>query len=145
MPRAGVGSWSSFRADKVQEKLQVHPCQVAHACSIVPESGLECSSSDEDVISLSRRESCADFAELSLELLELSEWTLAAYGGFFREENITVLEAHVPSCMLFDMQVNPYPPGRFLVLSDNLALVLALCRRRSIFHIAFGHASNLCI
>ena len=36
--------------------------------SMVPESCLECSSSDEDVISLARRECRADFLRLSLQL-----------------------------------------------------------------------------
>ena len=43
--------------------------------------------------SVARRESRADFSELSLHLLDLSKWILAACGGFFREENIIVLEA----------------------------------------------------
>ena len=33
--------------------------------------------------------------------------------------------------MLFAMQNTRHPPGRFLILSDNLALVLALCKGRS--------------
>ena len=33
--------------------------------------------------------------------------------------------------MLFEMQRVFVPPGRFLILSDNLALVLALCKGRS--------------
>ena len=45
---------------------------------------------------------------------------MAEYGGFFREENIIVLEAR-----------SMLPPGRLLILSDNLALVLALCTGRS--------------
>ena len=37
-----------------------------------------------------------------------------------------------------------YPPGRFLFFSENLALVLAICKLRSnIFYTAFSHASNL--
>ena len=61
--------------------------------SIMPEAVLECTSSDEDVMSFARRESRADFPEVSVQLLDPSEWKLTAYGGFFREENIIVLEA----------------------------------------------------
>ena len=50
-------------------------------------------SSDEDEVSLARRESDADFPEASLQLLDPQERKLAAYGGFFREEKIIVLEA----------------------------------------------------
>ena len=35
-------------------------------------------------MSLARRESRSDFLELSLQLLDASEWKLVAYGGFFR-------------------------------------------------------------
>ena len=38
--------------------------------SIAPDVGLECSSSDEDVMSLAPRPSCADFLEVSLQLLD---------------------------------------------------------------------------
>ena len=54
--------------------------------SIAPDAVLECSSSDEDEVSLARRESRADFSEVSLQLLDPSESKLAACGGFFREE-----------------------------------------------------------
>ena len=39
---------------------------------------------------LVRRESRADFPEVSLQLLHPSEWKLAAFGGFVREEIIIV-------------------------------------------------------
>ena len=42
---------SSPRADKVQEKIQIHPCRSRALRSIAPEAGLECSSSDEDEVS----------------------------------------------------------------------------------------------
>ena len=94
--------------------------------STAPEAVLECSGSDEDVISLARRESRADFPEASSQLLDPSEWKLAACGGFFREA-----------------------PGRLPILSDNIALVVALCEARSFFFskkkIAFSHASDLCV
>ena len=93
--------------------------------SIVPEAGLECSSSDDDV-------SRADFPVVSLQLLDPSGWTLTAHGGFFREENIVVLEAR---SILYPVRYaeNCYPRGRLLIVSDNLALVLALCKGRSKF------------
>ena len=59
--------------------------------SIVPDAGLECPSSDEDVISLARRESRADFPEVSMQLLDPLERKLTAYDGFFREESLIVL------------------------------------------------------
>ena len=83
--------------------------------------------------------------EISFQLMDPSEWKLAACGGFFREENITVLEAH---SILYAVRHagSRYPPGRLLILSDNLALVLALCKGRSnISTIASSHASNLCV
>ena len=90
MSRAGFGGWSRLRKDKVPENLQVHPCQVA--CASL-DAGLECSSSDEDEVSLAPRESCADSLEVSLQPVNPSEWRLAAYGGFLRDENIIVVEA----------------------------------------------------
>ena len=90
---------------------------------------LEWSSSDEDVISLARVESRADFPEVSLQLLDSSEWRLAACGGFFREENITVLEAPSILYAVWCAESN-FPPGRLLILFQNLALVLALCKGR---------------
>ena len=97
--------------------------------SISPEVGLECSSSDEDE-ARALKESRADFLQVSLQLLDPSEWTLAAYRAFFRDEGIIILEArsllyavrYVESC---------YPRGRLLILSVNLALVLSLCKGRS--------------
>ena len=52
---------------------------------------------------LPREKSFADFPEVSLQLLDPSDWRLAAYGGFFRDENIKFLK-QVPSWMLSDMQ-----------------------------------------
>ena len=53
------------------------------------------------------------------------KWTLAACDGFFRDENIIVREAR---SILYAVQSGEsnYPPGRLLILSDNLALVMAL-------------------
>ena len=79
---------------------------------------------------LARRESRADFPEVSFQLLDPSAWKMAAYGGFFRGDNIIVLEAR---SILFAVRLveSRYPSGRLLVLSDILALVLALCKGRS--------------
>ena len=60
--------------------------------SIAPDVVLECSSSDEDVMSLAWEESRADFPEVSVQLQDPSKWNLTAYSSFFREENIMVLE-----------------------------------------------------
>ena len=56
----------------------------------------------------------------------ISEWRLVAYGGFFRGENIKVLEARSILCAVRNAG-SCYPLGRLQILSDNLALVLALC------------------
>ena len=97
--------------------------------SIAPEVGWECSGSDEDEVSLARRESRADFPEASVQLLDPSEGRLAAHGGFLREENIEVLEAR---SILYAVRFagNIYPPGRLPL--------------RHVY-IAFSHASYLCI
>ena len=76
------------------------------------------------------RQSRADFPSVSLQLVDPSEWKLAAYGGFWREENVIVLEARSILYALRYAESN-YPPGRLLILPDNLALVLALCKGRS--------------
>ena len=92
-------------------------------------------------MSLARRESRADFSECRCN----GSPKLAAYGGFFREENIIILEAR---SILYAVQFaeSNYPLGCLLILSDNLALVLALCKGRSkSVYIAFSHASNLCV
>ena len=67
---------------------------------------------------------------MSLQLLDPSGWKLAAYGGFFREENIIVLEAR---SILYAVRYaeSGHPPGRLLVLSVNLALAPAFCKVRS--------------
>ena len=95
---------------------------------------------DETEVSLVQRECRADFPEESSQLLDPSEWRLGAYSGFFREENIIVLEACSVSYAVRCAQRN-YPTGRLLILSDNLALVLALCKGRS----NNSHASYLCV
>ena len=77
-----------------------------------------------------------NFAQTSLGCLcnlDPSKWRLAEYGGFFRDENIKVLEAR---SMLYAVRYaeSCYPRGRFLILSDNFALALALCKGRSVFY-----------
>ena len=81
-------------------------------------------------LALALRESRADFPEVSFQLLDPSEWKLAAYGGSFREENIEVLDAR-SILYAFRYAESKYSPGGLLTLSDNLALVLALCKGRS--------------
>ena len=56
-------------------------------------------------------ESRADFREVSLQLLDPTEWKLVAYGGFVREENIIVLEAR---SILYAVRCTESgcPPGR---------------------------------
>ena len=61
--------------------------------SIAPDVELDSSSSDENDVSIAKRENCADLPEVSLQLADSTEWTMAAYDGFCREENIRVLEA----------------------------------------------------
>ena len=67
-----------------------------------------------------------------LQLLDPSRWRLVAYGRFYREENLVILEAH---SILHAVQFteSKCPLGRLLVLSDNLALVLPFCK---------GHSNN---
>ena len=54
---------------------------------IFPDVDLGISGSDEDEVSVSHRESCANLLEVSLQLLNPSEWRLVACGVFFRVEN----------------------------------------------------------
>ena len=75
-------------------------------------------------------ESRADFPEVSLQLLDPSEWKLAAFGGFFRKENITIIEV-LSILHAVRHAENRCPPVRFLIISDNLALLLALFKGRS--------------
>ena len=83
-------------------------------------------------MSLAQRESRADFPEMSLQLLDPSAWELVACGASFREENNIILEAH---SILYAVRYakSKFPAGRLLILSDNFALVLALCK---------GHSNN---
>ena len=75
--KACFGSWSCVGADKVQEEFQLHPCPVA--CAPFHRAR--------------RRFGMFKFDENEVSLQLFSKWTLAAYCGFFREENIVVLEA----------------------------------------------------
>ena len=55
-----------------------------------------------------------------------------AYGVLFREENVIILEAR---SILYAVRYaeSKYPTGHLLIVSDNLALVLVLCKGRSFF------------
>ena len=59
--------------------------------SIAPVVVLECSSSDENEVSLVRKESRADFPDVSQHLLQPFGWRLVAYGVFFHFDNVTIL------------------------------------------------------
>ena len=74
------------------------------------------------------KESCADFSEVSLQLPASSAWWHAV--GFSRDEHIIVLETRSTPHAVRSGE-SCCPPGRLLVLSENLALVLALCKGRS--------------
>ena len=67
---------------------------------------------------------------MSLQLVDRSEWRLVAYGGFFRAENIIIIEARSILYAVRDAE-SRHPLGRLSILSDNLALVPALCTGRS--------------
>ena len=68
------------------------------------------------------------------------DWKLAACGAFFRDEGIIILETR---SILYAVRYaeSCFPPGHLQILSDNLALVPALCKGRS----KNSHASYLCI
>ena len=68
------------------------------------------------------------FPQVSLQRLDSTMWRLAACGGFCEENS--VLETRY---ILYAVRYaeSRYPPGRLLILSDNFALVLALCKGRS--------------
>ena len=96
-------------------------------------------------MSLARRESRADFPEVSLQLLALS----VGNGGlwwFLSRGKIIIFEAR---SILYAVRYaeSKYPLERLLILSDNLALVLALCKGRSLvfFYSISSHASDLCV
>ena len=72
-----------------EDSIKVHPCQVACA-------SLRCARSRFGKLKFGvacPKKCCADFLEVSLQLSDPSKWTVAACRGFFREENILVLEA----------------------------------------------------
>ena len=93
-----VSEWTRFKNSSRSIRAKSRALR-----TIAPEAGLECFSSDENEVSLARRECRADILEASLQLLDSSEWKLAAYGGLFRKDTLQ-FSKHVPSCMLFDMQ-----------------------------------------
>ena len=130
MPRAGLGGWSSLRADKVQAKHPVRPCQVACASLYRAEGrggvfkfGRGC-----DVAS-PKGESRGLPGSVNFWIPRNGNW-LVAHGGFFCDENMKVLEARSILCPVRYAD-SRYPLGRFLIFSDNLALVLALGKGRS--------------
>ena len=83
---------------------------------------------------------------MSSRLLDPSEWKLAGVRWFLPRGKHHISRSTFRLVCRPVMQRVEYPPGRILIVSDNLALVLALCKGRSTkFHIAFSHASNLCV
>ena len=118
-------SWSGTRFKRSSTSIRARSRALR---SIAPDVVLECSSSDDDEVSLAQRETCADFPEVTVQLLDPSEWRLAAYGAFFRDENIIILEAR---SFLYAVRYaeSCYPPRRLLIFSDHLALVLSVMRR----------------
>ena len=122
-----VASWPVSERTRLKSSSRSIRVRSRALRSIAPEVDLENSSSDENEVSLPQKECHADFPAVSLQFLDPSQWKLAAYGGFFREENILVLEGRSILCAVRYAESNyPLP-----VLSDNLALVLALCKGRS--------------
>ena len=97
--------------------------------SIVPEAGLECSSSDEDVMSLAQRETRGLPGSIGTTSGSLGMETDGVWWVYSRGK-------HYSSRCTFDLVClsicgEYYPPGRLLILSDTLVLVLALCNGRS--------------
>ena len=76
----------------------------------------------------------------SLHLLDPSEWTLAAYGGFFREENIIVLEAR-PSCTPSGMR----RVGIHRDAAQSFLTILRLCWRSAKDVQTILHCFQLCV
>ena len=124
------GGGPCLRTDEVQEKLSSVRARSRALQSIASDVNLKCSS-------VAQRESLR-----ALQFLNPSDWKLVAHGGFLRNENIVVLGASL--CAVRYAEIC-YPPGRLLILSDNLTLVLALCKRSSTFYTAFSHPSYLCV
>ena len=58
------------------------------------------------------KESCADSPEVSLQLLDPSEWRLTACGGLLCEGNIIILEARSIFCAVRNAE-SMCPLGRF--------------------------------
>ena len=71
--------------------------------SIAADVVLECSSSDENEVSPARRESRADFPDVSLQLLGPSEWSLARTVISSARKTSSFL-IHVPACLPSSMR-----------------------------------------
>ena len=67
---------------------------------------------------------------MSSQIRDPWAWKLAANGGFWRDEDIIVLEERSILYVVRHAE-SRYRPRLFLILSDNLVLVLALCKERS--------------
>ena len=97
--------------------------------SIAPDVGSECSSSDENEVSLAFMESRADFPEVSLQLLDPrnGDWRRAVVSA---ARQTSVLEAR--SILYAVRYVESNNLGRLLISSDTVALVLAECKGRTL-------------
>ena len=103
MSTANFGGWSGLGADKVEEQFQVHPSQVTCA-------------------SLHRARSRFGFQAVACLERELR----GLPGGVAATSESLEMEIDGVRCCC-------YPSGSFLIPSDNLALVLMLCKGRSTF------------
>ena len=90
-----------------------------------------------------KRQVCANFPEVSLQLLYPSEWRWSQTVFSFALRALSFLKCD-QYCMLSGMQGIVVRQDASRIYSDTFALVLALCKRRlKQFHIAFGRASFL--
>ena len=103
--------------------------------------GLECSSWDEDVMSLARRESRVDFPEALVQPLDPSRWKLTACGSFFREEHIVVLEPRSIFYAVRYTERSIHRDASFILSGQSCAGAGALQRTLKTFYIAFSCAS----
>ena len=132
-----VASW--ILRGRVSERIGSR-CRSRAVRSIASDVFFECISSDEDEVSLSRRESRADFPAVLLQLLDPSEWTLAACGGFTRDENITGLAAR---SILYAVRhaESGFPPGRLPIFLT----MLRWCWRSALDARKLSHCFLTCV
>ena len=103
-----------------------------------PDVDLGSSGSDANEVSPARKECRADFPEVST--FESHGMEIGGVRWFLPRRKITILEARSIFYAVQYAERN-HPPGRLLILSDNLALVPALWKRRS----SFVHCFQSCV